>query len=383
MGPVLAVRSAAATAAGGWRSGEAPQIHYGLCLRLAESHDQTSIHHVPATFDTGARREIDAAKTESFDQMRRASLKRLALPAAAYSLHDDGASLAPAPTVSVIIPTRDRLSLLRAAIAAVRSNSPSIAKELIIVDNGSTDPETISWLQHEARTSTDLQMLHQPGAFNFSALNNAGAALASGDVLAFLNNDVQSPTADLFATCSQLSLHPTVGATGPLLVYASGRIQHAGIVLGPGGIGANALAGAAIEEMRQSDVFPAITRSVSALTGACLFVERRKFHDVGGFEQELAVAFNDIDLCLRLESCGLTNVVLPGAWMVHLESQTRIPDRNYDAEPRLRAEYDFMRARWGARLDWDPWVSNAIRVDNGRPEPFWGRQPSERKPTCT
>ncbi|MCB0048621.1 MAG: glycosyltransferase family 2 protein, partial [Caldilinea sp.] len=194
----------------------------------------------------------------------------------------------PPPLVSVIIPTRDRLDLLRAAVDGVRVRTDYSAIELIVVDNDSREPETLTYLCQLANEE-GVRVLRQPGAFNYAALNNAAAALATAEVLCFLNNDIVVTQPGWLTELVSQAMRPEIGAAGPLLRYPDGRVQSAGIVLGSGILGRLAL------HQRKGDQPPSPfqlqqIRNVAALTGACLVMRRAPFAEVGGFDTELAVA---------------------------------------------------------------------------------------------
>lgn len=370
LGGIYAVKTAAVRAVGGWHSCDREALHFGLWLRLYEWFGAGGLVHSPVTLAAGVPAEPPVGL---IDKLRAQCVDRIGFPRSAYGFAPSGEQV-DSVSVSVIIPTRDRLNLLSDAVAAVRRAKPA-PFEIIVLDNGSTDPATLAWLDAESGRPAGLKVIRLPGSFNFAALCNAGAAAAAGSVLAFLNNDTLVSTPNLFSVCADMALCKGTGAVGPLLLYPGGAIQHAGITLGPGGVGGHVLTGRRRDTQR-SDVFPLISRSVCALTAACLFVDREKFDQIDGFDEGLAVAFNDVDLCLRLADLGLNNVLIPTVHAIHLETQSREPDRHYDHEPRLRTEFERMRTRWGTRLDWDPWISTAIRVDKESASPFWGRHPS-------
>lgn len=371
---VYAVRASAVIAVGGWRQDDGKDASLGLCLRLLEHYGENALQNVPITL---ARRGRVVSGTDNIRSICVRTLERLHFPAAAYHPVANLKSSAPR-TISVIIPTRDRVDLLQKAVSSILNDESKEYLELLIIDNGSTDPKTEYWINQKLKNVPNIKCIREGREFNFSALCNLGVKNSNGDVLAFINNDIEILSPNLLSLCGEMADHPSIGAVGPLLIYPDGSVQHAGVLTGPGGVAGHPLAGRTPDTCT-TDVFPMVTRSVSAITGACLFVSREKFASVQGFDEDLAVAFNDVDLCLKLERSGWRNVLIPSCKAVHLESQSRSPDRHYDQEPRLRAEFDLMRGRWGERLDWDPWISNAIRVDNGKPSPFWGRNPSGRE----
>jgi len=353
---------------------QATSIHSFLLGALLQA-DNLKIGHVPITLAMRQGEQPNSLQ-EDCRTLGLALARKLGLPPAAYRLSARNI-VEDVVDVSVIVPTKDRVDLLNDLIESIHRPGTTRPREIIIIDNGSVEGKTSAWFLEMMALYDNIKVIQCPGPFNYSELNNIGAASAVGSVLAFFNNDTRLISPDLLGVCSDLALHPECGAVGPLLLFPNGKIQHAGIVVGPGGVGANALSGAS-PDADLGDAFPLLTRSVSALTGACLFVAKDKFEAVRGFDANLAVAFNDVDLCLRLEANSFRNVLVPSLRVIHHETQTRQPDRHYDGEPRLKKEFLFVRDRWGDRLDWDPWISPALKVDKGMAYPFWGRYPLGR-----
>jgi GT2 family glycosyltransferase len=221
--------------------------------------------------------------------------------------------------VSIIIPTRDRWSLLQQCLRSIEEKTAYRRFEVIVLDNDSAEPETVRALNAVAGK---YRVLPFPGAFNFSALNNFGAAHARGEYFLFLNNDTQVVEPEWLGAMLQLAQRPDVGAVGARLHYPDGRIQHAGVVLGIGGVGDHAFRGLA-GDVYSYFGFASVARNVSAVTAACMMVPRRVFEEVGGFDEQLQVALNDVDLCLRLRERGYLIVYTPRAHLYHHESGTR------------------------------------------------------------
>ena len=223
------------------------------------------------------------------------------------------------PMVSIIIPTRDRWSLLQQCLRSIEERTTYKRYEVIILDNDSTEPEAIHGLNAVA---SKHRVLPFPGAFNFSALNNFGAAQARGDYLLFLNNDTQVVDPDWLGAMLEQAQRPEVGAVGARLHYPDGRIQHAGLVLGIGGVADHAFRGLSGDAFSYFGL-ATVVRNVSAVTAACMMVRRGAFDEVHGFDERLEVALNDVDLCLRLRQRGYLVVYTPRAHLYHHESGTR------------------------------------------------------------
>ncbi len=262
----------------------------------------------------------------------------------------------PAPKVTAIIPTRDAVEVLRRCVSTVRATTKESNVELLIVDNDSRAPETLSYLAELERSGT-ARVLRCPGAFNYSALNNRAVRASTGDLLAFLNNDLEATHAGWLMELVGHALRAEVGAVGAKLLYPDGFVQHAGVVVGLGGVADHVYR-----------LFPGdhpgdggralVAQQYTAVTAACLVMRREVFESVGGFDEvNLPVAFNDVDLCLRLRERGLAVVWTPHACLVHHESYSRGNDRATRAKRRrAAAEMDYMRSRWGTAGYVDPFA---------------------------
>jgi GT2 family glycosyltransferase len=255
------------------------------------------------------------------------------------------------PSVSVIVPTRNRLDLLRTCLGgAARTDYPEI--EVIIVDNGSDDPATLAYLA--ALDPVRHKVLRHPGPFNFSAINNRAAGEAKGHLLCFLNNDIEAIGPDWLRPMASQAVRGDVGAVGAQLLYPDGRIQHAGVVLGIGGAAAHAHR---LLRPNEEGYFRrhALPQFVSAVTAACLVVTRERFLAVGGFDdRNFAVAFNDVDLCMRLNQRGWQAFYEPRATLIHHESLSRGFDRDPEGTARFARELAALRRQWGTSEKIDP-----------------------------
>ena len=226
----------------------------------------------------------------------------------------------------MIIATRDQAGLLAECLGGLRDKTDYPHREIVVVDNGSTEPDAVHLLEkiaHEPRT----KVLRHPGPFNFSELSNAGARATSAPVLLFLNNDIAMLDPGWLKAMVRWAIKPEIGAVGAKLLFANGRIQHAGVVLGFGGI-----AGHVYRRLSKNHAgyLAQLTapREVSAVTAACIAIERSKFEAVGGFDAEnLPVDLNDIDLCLRLAERGWTNLWTPEATLVHVNRARAVSTR--------------------------------------------------------
>jgi GT2 family glycosyltransferase len=234
------------------------------------------------------------------------------------------------PRVSIVIATRDKVHLLSQCIGSIETKTRYGQYEIIVVDNGSRDPETLAYL---GSIGTKHRVYAYPGKFNFSAINNFGAGHATGDQLLFLNNDIEVITPDWLEAMLEHAQRADVGAVGAKLLYPDGRIQHAGVVVGLNGAAGNVFRFAPAEDERGPRLCD-VVRNCSAVTAACLMIPRRVFEDLRGFDERLPVAFQDVDLCLRVRREGRLVVYTPFAVLYHYEGASR-GRRHPTADERL------------------------------------------------
>jgi O-antigen biosynthesis protein len=284
-------------------------------------------------------------------------------PSKAHPARSGAGGHAPLPDVSFIIPTRDRLDLLTPCIESIARFTPTL-HEIVIVDNGSTEPATLAYLARLAQ-SPDVKVLRIDAPFNYSDLSNRGAAVARADVLVFLNNDTTFIDTHWLEAIAPHVRDPQTGPVGAKLLYPSGLLQHAGVVMGIDALCAH-------YEMSARADTPGVFRRlayphrVSAVTAAFLAIERDKFFAVGGFDAEhLPVDLNDIDLCLRLGARGLHSVYVPGCRLIHYESASR----GYRNDPDIayRRERGYFTTTWAHAIRSDPHFSPCLSLHSSVP----------------
>ncbi len=264
--------------------------------------------------------------------------------------------LTPEPLVSLIIPTRDRVDVLRECIDSILAMTDYPRFEILVVDNDSCEAETLEYLG----SICDGQRIHWlkvPGEFNFSLLNNRAAEYASGEVLGLVNNDIVAIEPGWLREMVSHAVRPDVGAVGAKLLYRSGHIQHAGIVCGIGEVAAHPHKFYHDGDDGYMGRLSCV-QTFSAVTGACLVVERSKYQTVCGLdESNLKVAFNDVDFCLKLDARGYRNVFTPYARLLHLEGVSRGFDTSPEKAARYAQEAEFMRRKWADRMTCDPYYN--------------------------
>ena len=274
------------------------------------------------------------------------------------------AEQANAPAATIVIPTRDRLDLLRACVDSLSLGGGGADFEAIVVDNGSAERETLEWLAKlEARPR--FRVLRRPGRFNFSALCNDAAAAARGDVLVFLNNDTEVLDPRWLDRLIDPARDPRVGAVGAKLVFASGRVQHAGVVAGLVGRAGHVFHGLGRANPGYLGRIGA-AHEVSAVTAACLAVQKSKFDAIGGFNvEDLPIELNDVDLCLRLREAGLVNIYTPECELIHRESETRTRVSHHSkVYARERA---YFTSTWLRAMRDDPYFHPSLSLFSTRP----------------
>ncbi len=250
------------------------------------------------------------------------------------------------PLVSIIMPTKDKAAVLRSCIESIERRTTWRRRELVVIDNGSTERAARRYLRSIADRHRVLGF-DQP--FNWSAVNNWGAARAGGEYLLFMNNDMEVIAPDWIEALLEHAQRPEIGAVGARLLYPDGTIQHAGIVLGMGSVAGHAFKDLPRDAPGHGGLAQAV-RNVSAVTGACMMVRRDVFRELGGFDEGLRVAYNDVDFCLRVGAAGYRVVYTPFAVLYHHEGATRRALHPADDEA-------LMKTRWHAALRGDPYFS--------------------------
>jgi GT2 family glycosyltransferase len=261
------------------------------------------------------------------------------------------------PRISIILPTRDLSVLLETCLKSIFEKTAYDNFEVIIVDNDSREPETRDLFRRwQQREPYRFRVTPLPIPFNFPALINEGVRNAGGDLVLLLNNDIEVVSEDWLSEMAAQAMRPRVGAVGVKLLYPYDTVQHAGIVLGVGGIAGHSHKYFANDRPGYFDRLR-ITANCAAVTGACLMVKKARFLEAGGFDEALPVAFNDVDFCIRLLKAGYYNLCLSHLTLYHHESQTRGPEDTAEKQIRFQGESKLMEARWGDLLKNDPFYN--------------------------
>jgi len=363
--------------AGGFRVGYEGSQDYDLALRITERAARHEIVHIPhvlyhwraiagsTALSPGEKSYAHVASRKALtEHLQRVGLKGEFVEMERFQGNwSFSLDLVDQPKISIIVPTRDGLAYLIRCIESIRTKSTYKNVEIIVVDNQSKDPDTLAYL-HAQSALTDTQVLRFDHPFNFSTINNFAAARATGELLLFLNNDTEVITGKWLEEMAAHAVRPEVGAVGAMLYYPNDTVQHAGIVLG---LGEARIAGHSYHLKPRG--YPGqmcrmhLVQEVSAVTAACLMVRRSVFDDVGKFDESFPVAFNDVDLCLRIRQAGYSNIWTPRAELYHYESVTRGSDLDSERKARFDSECDRFKARWGGELVSDPYFNANLRLD--------------------
>jgi O-antigen biosynthesis protein len=265
--------------------------------------------------------------------------------------------------VCVIIPTRDRADLLGPCISALFERTAYRNFEVLVVDNGSREPQTAELLAHwENARPGRFRVLRDPSPFNYSRLNNEGVRAAGTPFVVLLNNDTEVLAPGWMDAMLGQARRAQIGAVGALLLYGDGTVQHSGIVLGILGLAGHAHRFLPATAAGYHGALHLDTNYL-AVTGACLMVETRKYWEVGGLDESLAVSYNDVDLCLKLRRAGYRNVFAARAHLFHHESKSRGTDDTPAKVARAMEEVEAIRTRWPAWAVRDPYYNPNLTVD--------------------
>jgi GT2 family glycosyltransferase len=351
---------------GGFRPGFEGSQDYDLALRYIEKIEDHQIIHISGILyhwrkHSGSTAQVINSKDYAYTAGERAlnehfvrDGRQLGANIQIPGLYRLRAKLPDTrPLISVIIPTRDKLNLLKTCIDSIKTKTTYPNYEILLIDNGSAEKETLAYYQ-TLLTDGIARIIEINRPFNFSELVNQGVAMASGEYACLLNNDIEVITPDWLQEMLGLACQPGVGAIGAKLYYPNNTIQHAGVILGIGGIGSHAHKGF------RRDAYgyfgrAVVTQEFTAVTAACMLIRKNIFQQFNGFnEAELSVAFNDVDFCLRLKAAGYRNLFTPYAELWHHESASRGTDLSVEKRVRFEREIRFMKESWGAILQKDP-----------------------------
>ena len=354
---MLAVRADLFKQLGGLRKEFDGAQDYDLVLRLMDLVEPANIRHIPKVLyhwriHSGSTSSNADSKTWAFDAGKAAledwgKRNQIGLrvengphPGQYHVIYDTPGD----PLISIIIPNKDLIDDLTTCVSSLYEKSTYRNFEVIIVENNSTDPKTFEAYETMEAKYPNLKVIRWPSEFNYSAINNYALPYANGDYLLFLNNDTELLSEDLLSEMLGQAMQENVGAVGAKLYFKDDSIQHNGVIIGLGGIAGHAFLGR--EDEKEGNYRMYVPYNVSAVTAACMMVPKKVFEEVGGFNEKLKVAFNDVDLCLKIREAGYWLVQDPYATMHHYESKSRGYEDTVEKQERFLGEIRNMYRFW-------------------------------------
>jgi GT2 family glycosyltransferase len=354
---------------GGFRPDYEEAQNYDLLLRaIGELKDENIVHLPKVLYHRGTERG-----TEDHDAGKNALSEFLHQYESPEIIVEDGAAKgfyhviwpipAEEPKVALIIPTRDHKDLLEAAVTSILDKTNYLNYEILIVDNGSVEPETLAWFKSIQAHSSKVRLLSYDKPFNYSAINNFAVTQTDAPLIALVNNDVEVINPSWLREMVSHAIRDDIGCVGAKLHYTNGQIQHGGVIIGVGWMAGHS-----------HKLYPGThygyfgrllaTQNLSALTGACLVLKRSVYEKVGGLDADnLSVAFNDIDLCLKVQALGYRNLWSPYATLFHHESISRGHEDTPEKQMRFQREAEFMVNKWQPAQNPDRYYNPNLTLD--------------------
>lgn len=360
---------------GGFRSEYEGSQDYDLALRCIESLNENQIHHIPhilyhwraikgsAAYSISNKETvIDAGLRALKDHLKRTGQQAIAEPNIHSSYRVKWRLPDKTPKVSIIIPTKDKGAILATCVTSVLENTSYENFEMLIIDNNSEDPLTLEYLK-TFRENNRVKVHTYESEFNFSAIVNYGVQQSTGEVIVLLNNDTEVINRDWLSEMVSQSIRPEIGAVGAKLFYPNGQIQHAGVFLYDGHPGNHIYLR---KEKNDPGYFNKLNlvQNYSVVTAACLAIRKQLYLKAGGFDEEnLKVAYNDVDFCLKVRELGYKNIWTPFAQLIHYESLSRGSDLDGTNFIRFKKEHSYMLSKWKDAITDDPFFNPNLGHD--------------------
>ena len=375
-----AYRRVLVEAVGRFRKGFEGSQDYDLALRVIERSTPDKIRHIPFVLYHWRSLEGSVAagekeKSYALDAARKAireHLKRRGIKATVNAGNDEFSHRViyalpkKRPKVSLVVPTRDRINLLKMVVKGVQEHNDYPNWDLTIIDNGSEEPETVTYLE-EITKDQRIKVIRDDGPFNFSRLNNRAVRATDGEIIALVNNDIEPISRDWLSEMVRQLVQPGVGAVGAKLYYPNDTLQHGGVIVGLGGV-AGHFDKRLPRDKRGYFGRATLVQNFSAVTAACMLVHRSVYEEVEGLDEvNLAVAFNDVDFCLKIRKAGYRLVWTPYAELYHHESVSRGLDTAPEKVDRFASEIRIMQERWDTKFESDPYYNPNLTLDHERP----------------
>jgi GT2 family glycosyltransferase len=353
---------------GGLRPGFEGSQDYDLVLRLTERTDR--IHHVPRVLyhwrahqkstagEAGAKPYATQAAVRALGEAlaRRGEPGEVQPVSGSTGVYIPRYQIAEKKKISIIVPTRDHGVDVDRCLGSLAALTTYPDFEVLLIDNGTTEPHSREILESWTRRDKRVRLLRYDIPYNFAKINNWAARRAEGFYLVLLNNDTEILTADWLEAMVEQAQRPSIGAVGAMLLYDDDTIQHAGVIVGINGVAGHSHKHCPRDAGGYFQMLKAVN-NYSAVTAACLMVRKEVYDRLGGLEEELTVAFNDVDFCLKARAAGLINVWLPHVVLRHAESKSRGHDTTFARRQILYREEAFMKKRWGTDVQPDPYYS--------------------------
>jgi O-antigen biosynthesis protein len=359
---------------GGFRVGYEGSQDYDLVLRFTEQtenifHISKVLYHWRVHLNSTAKSltiknyATDASYQAIFDALQRRNEPGQVIPVC-NGYHLVRYDIKDFKLVTIVIPTRNLGKILDKCLTSIFEKTQYPNYEILVIDNGSNESDTLETLDRwQLREPQRFRFKVLNIDFNYSKINNYAASLSKSEYLLFLNNDTEVLTCDWVDAMVEQAQRPSIGVVGALLLYPDNTIQHAGIVP-VGGIAGHSHKYYSSDAPGYFNQIQTIN-NYSALTGACLMCRRKVFEAVGGFEEELAVAFNDVDLCFKIFKAGYNNVYLPHVVLYHYESKTRGAENTPERQSRFNQEIEYMQNKWKEIIEHDPCYSSNLTRQSG------------------
>jgi GT2 family glycosyltransferase/glycosyltransferase involved in cell wall biosynthesis len=362
---------------GGFRLGYEGSQDWDLAMQVIERIPPSHIRHIPrilyhwravqgstAKHVSEKNYSMTAARKVVADHFERVGIKVTLTPTKENYWRVHYPLPNPAPSVTLIVPTRNRVNLLRPCIVSILKKTTYPNYKILVIDNNSDKLETLAYLD-KLRQHPRCRVLTFPGPFNFSALNNFAVHQTDTPLVGLLNNDLEVINGDWLDEMASQALRPEIGCVGAKLYYPDGRIQHAGLILGLGGIAGHAWHGLPRDTHGQG-CRALLQQTLSAVTAACLLIRRETYLKVGGLDEEnFKVALNDVDFCLKVRAAGYRNLFTPFAELYHHESASRGYEDTGEKHRRFSEEVERLQRKWGEALFNDPAYNPNLTFDRG------------------
>jgi GT2 family glycosyltransferase/SAM-dependent methyltransferase len=362
--------------AGGFRTGVEGSQDWDLLLRVTEQIKDEEIGHIAEILYHWRATEKSTAKAlkakdyvlnsslqvanEALERRKEKAVAEISDPENGY-LRIKYFTPENPPLVSIIIPTKDRLDLIARCMESILEKTSYGNYEIIVLDHESSDPPVIEYFRR-LLSQDKVRFINVSGEFNYSKINNLGAKQARGEILLFLNNDIEVIDPDWLNEMVTQTIRPEIGCVGAKLLYPNNKVQHGGVIMGLGGV-----AGHSHKHFHSDD--PGykhrlkLVQNYSAVTAACLSIRKSVFEEVGGFnEKNLKVAFNDVDLCLKVKQSGYRNLWTPYSVLIHHESASRGRDDSPDKITRFHREILYLKKKWQGIMEKDPCYNSNLTL---------------------